>query len=205
MSRLLAATATIRATACAGAAALAAALVAATASGGPVAQRCAPGSAAVVAGTEALLVRRAGSGDRAELLACRRGAGNAVRLGSTYGNGPNPRARSTLVAAAVGGTVVAAGFEVVAHGCIYERGCADAPRQVLRIADTSAGTLRRIPLHGSLIVVAVASDGRSTFRVDEFACTSTYRATAVPGSTVVLVGRVATRVPGGAGLLLCGR
>jgi hypothetical protein len=126
-----------------------------------------------------------------------------VRVGATFGEGPNAHARSTLLAAAVGGTVVAAGFEVVAHGCIYERGCGDAPRQVLRIADAAAGTLRRVPLRGALILVAVAGDGGATFRVDEFACTSTYRTGPAPGSAIVLVSRIATRVSAGAGAPLC--
>ncbi len=203
MRRPLPATSTARAACCLAIAAGAVASTGPAALSGPLAQRCVPGGTLVVGGRQALIVRRAVSRDRADLLACRRGSRKAVRLGATYGNSPNPRARSTLLAAAVGGTIAAAGFEVVAHGCLYERGCADAPRQVLRIADTRAGTLRRIPLRGSLIVVAAATDGRATFRVDEFACTSTYRATAVPGSAVVLVSRIATRVPGRAGLQLC--
>lgn len=157
----------------------------------------------MVAGGQALLVRRAAGAGRAELAACGRASHRIVRLGSTFGEGPNAHARSTLLTAAVGGTVVAAGFEVVAHGCIYERGCGDAPRQVLRIADTAAGTLRRVPLHGSLILVAVAPDGAATFRVDEFTCTSTYRTAAAPGSAVALVSRIATRVLAGAGAPRC--
>jgi len=196
--------AAIRRAACVlGVAACALAATGPGAAGGPIARRCLAGGTPLVAGRQALLVRGAAAGGRAELAACGRPQGRRVRVGATFGEGPNAHARSTLLTAAVGGTVVAAGFEVVAHGCIYERGCGDAPRQALRIADTAAGTLRRLPLHGTLLVVAVGADGTATFRVDEFACTSTYRTGAVPGSAVALVSRVATRVPAGAGAPLC--
>lgn len=184
---------------------IALAATATIATGGPVAERCVAGSVPLVVGRQALLVRKASAGDRAELSACRRGSRGVVRLGATYGDAVRPHAgaRSTLTGAAVGGSVVAAGFEVVASGCIYERGCGDVPRQVLRIADTSARTLRRIPLRGTLTALTVAADGSATFRVDEFACTSTYRAAPSPGSDVRLLSRVPTRVPVATGLLLC--
>ncbi len=180
--------------------ALAAAAPAAT--GGPVAERCVAGSVPLVVGRQALLVRRASPGGRAELYACRRGSRRIVALGATFGDRvrPNARARSTLTVAAIGGRVVAAGFEVVANGCLYERGCGDVPRQVLRIADTSAGTLRRIPLRGPLSALAVAADGSATFRVDEYACTSTYQTAPSPGSAVRLLSRVPTRVSAQTGL-----
>lgn len=186
-------------------AALAVTVAVPAASGGPVADRCVAGSVPVVVGQQALLVRKAGAGDRAELSACRRGSRRGVRLGAAYGNaaGPHAGARSTLTAAAVGGSVVAAGFEVVAGGCLYERGCAVAPRQVLRIADTRAGTLRRIPLRGTLTALTVAADGLTTFGVDEFDCTSTYRAAPAPGSASRLLSRVPTRVPATTGPPLC--
>jgi len=173
---------------------------------GPLARRCVPGSTPLLVGKRALLVRRASQGDRAELSACRRGSHRAVALGATYGNdvSTNARARSTLTGAAIGGSVVAAGFEALVNGCLYARGCGDAPRQVLRIADTSALTLRRIPLLGTLDDVTVAADGQATFRVDEFACTSTYRTAPQPGSAIDLLGRVPTRVPGTDAVRLCG-
>ena len=176
-----------------------------SASAGPVAERCVPRSVTLVTGTRALLVLKRTSDDRAQLYACRRGSHQVIRVGATYGNatGPHAGARSTLTAAAAGGTVVAAGFEVVASGCLYERGCAEAPRQVLRIADTSARTLRRIPLHGTLTALTVAADGLTTFSVDEFACTSTYRAEARPGSDTEVLSRVPTRIAGAGGLALC--
>ena len=163
------------------------------------------GSVPVIAGKRALLVRRAGPGDRAELFACRRGSRRAVALGATYGNAvsTNARARSTLVGAATGGTVVAAGFEVLVNGCLYARGCGDAPRQVLRVADTRAVTLRRIPLHGSLDAVSVGDDGRVTFRVDEYACLSDYRTDARSGAGIELLRRVPARAAQPGGTPLC--
>ncbi len=173
--------------------------------GGPLARRCVARSTPLLVGRRALLVRREAQGDRVELSACRRGGRGAVALGATYGNdvSTNARARSTLTGAAIGGSVVAAGFEVVVNGCLYERGCADPPRQVLRIADTSARTLRRIPLRGTLDALTVAADGQATFRVDEFACTSSYRTAAAPGAEIRLLTRVPTRVTGATGLSLC--
>ncbi len=177
---------------------IALAATAPVATGGPVAERCVAGSVPVVVGRHALLVRRASSGGRAELSACNRGSRGAIRLGATYGNGLSPRAhaRATLLATAIGAGVVAAGFEVVTSGCLYERGCAEVRRQVLRIADTRAGTLRRIPLHGTLSALSVDTGELTTFRVDEFTRTSTYRTAASAGSPIELLRRVATRVPG---------
>lgn len=175
------------------------------ATGGPLAERCAHGGAAVLAGPRALLVRRPARAGRVVLLACRRGTGRPLRLGATFDadGSTSGGARSELTLAAIGGSVVAAGFDVVAEGCLYEGGCAVAPRQVLRIADTRAHTLRRIPLGGVLEVLTVARDGTATFRVDEFACVSTYRTRARPGEAVRLLRRVAARVVAGAGTPGC--
>ncbi len=179
--------------------------VAPSATAGPLAERCVAGSVPLLVGTHALLVRRTSPGGRAELSACRRGSLRAIRLGATYGSdaGPDGGARSALTGAAIGGRVVAAGFEVDGGGCVYDRGCADAPRQVLRLADTNARTLRRIPLRGTLSAVKVTPGGLADFRVDEFACTSTYRTAARPGSAILLLSRVPTRVSGATGQRLC--
>ncbi len=186
-------------------AAIALAVAASTAVGGPLARRCIAGGVPLLVGKRALLVRTAASADRDALYACRRGARRGLALGATYGNdvSTNPRARSTLTGAAIGGSVVAVGFEVALNGCLYAHGCAGAPRQVLRLADTNARTLRRIPLRGTLSAVTVSAGGIASFRVDEFACTTTYRTAASPGSHIRVVRRVPTRVPGADGVRLC--
>jgi hypothetical protein len=165
------------------------------------AERCLAGGALLAAGPRALLVGGPVRGGRAGVVACRRGKGIRVTVGSIYGEGDGTvgGARSSLLAAAVGGDIAAAAFEVAANGCVYVRGCADVPRQVVRIADTRARTLRRIPLHGTLSALRVSAAGATTFVVDEFACNSTYLTGAAPGGAVRLVRRVATGRTGGGG------
>lgn len=163
---------------------------------GAAAPRCVAGGVPLATGPQALLVRRA-AGSRTELWACRRGSRRALRLGLVFrtrtGAGTGGGARSAVVAAAVGGTVAAAAFLEGASGCIYEYGCAGAPRPVLRIADVARATVRRLPLTGALTALTVGPDGTVTYRVDELLRVSTYRTAAAPGAPVGLVGREPVR------------
>ena len=152
---------------------------------------CPPAARVLAAAPGVRLITAAPRAGRAPVLACARRSQVAVRVGATFGAG-SPR-RSVLTLAGAGGTVAAAGFEVAGGGCIYERGCASAPRQVVRIADVRRGTLRRIPLHGVLTRLHVARGGTTGFRVDEFACVSDYRTAARPGAPITLVRRTGAR------------
>lgn len=162
----------------------------------PPPTRCVVGGVTLASGPRVLLVTRA-AGRRAELWACRRGSRRALRVGTAFRNGTSTSggARSALTAAAAGGTVAAAGLVEGANGCIYEYGCADAPRPVLRIADVARRTVRRLPLSGALAGLTVGPDGAVTYRVDELLFLSTYRTVAAPGARVEAVDRVPARRP----------
>ncbi len=156
--------------------------------------RCVAGGVPLATGPQVRLVKRA-AGSRTELWACRRGSGRALRVATALrnGTGTGGGARAALTAAAVGGTVAAVGLVEGANGCIYAYGCADAPRPVLRIADVARRTVRRLPLAGGLIALAVGPDGAVTYRIDELLCLSTYRTAAGPGAPVSLLDRTEAR------------
>ncbi len=189
-----------RSTAAAAGLTSAAVLAATAASAASPAPRCVAGGVPLATGPQVLLVKRT-AGSRTELWACRRGSRRALRLGMAFRNGTSTSggARAALTAAAAGATVAAVGLVEGANGCIYEYGCADAPRPVLRIADVARRTVRRLPLTGALTALAVGPDGAVTYRVDELVRLSTYRTAAAPGARVELVGRVPARQlePGG--------
>lgn len=165
---------------------------------------CVAGGIPIATGSQVVVVKRTVR-DRTELWACRRGSRRPLALGATFrnGTGTSGGARSALLGLAAGGSVAAAAFVQGANGCIYDYGCADAPRRLLKIADVVRRTVRRLPLSGAPTAITVSPAGSVTFRVDEFLCLSTYRTTAAIGAPVDLVRRVAARVGGPAAGGLC--